>query len=147
MIFRLILDPAKEEEIVATVHERSALIGEIEALITRHNGTDRVIAYTESDVKVLPFAQIECITVIDGKTYAIDTHGEQFQLKQRLYEIEGMLPSCFFRINKSSIANQNALERFHAAYSGAVDAIFKCGYTDYVSRRCFADIKRRLNVK
>jgi len=32
-------------------------------------------------------------------------------------------------------------------YSGAVDAVFKCGYRDYVSRRCLAQIKRRFETK
>ena len=31
-----------------------------------------------------------------------------------------------------------------AAFSGSVDVIFKSGYRDYVSRRCFADIKKEL---
>lgn len=147
MNFRLILDREKEEEIVATVHERSQLTDEIEGLVLKYRGADKITAYTEDDVKVLEFQEIECITVLDGKTFAIDTNGERFRLKQRLYEIEEMLPASFFRINKSSIANQNRLERFTASYSGAVDAVFRCGYTEYVSRRCFAEIKRRLNVK
>ena len=147
MNFRLIPDKEKEEEIVATVHERSQLTDEIETLVLKYRGADKITAYTEDDVKVLEFQQIECITVLDGKTFAIDTNGERFRLKQRLYEIEEMLPASFFRINKSSLANQNRLERFTASYSGAVDAVFRCGYTEYVSRRCFAEIKRRLNVK
>jgi len=28
-----------------------------------------------------------------------------------------------------------------------VDAVFKCGYREYVSRRCFAQIKRRFEGK
>ena len=29
----------------------------------------------------------------------------------------------------------------------SVDAVFKCGYKEYVSRRCFAQIKRRFEKK
>jgi DNA-binding LytR/AlgR family response regulator len=61
--------------------------------------------------------------------------------------MEELLPECFIKINKSSLANQNRIERFTGMYTGAVDVVFKSGYTEYVSRRCFADIKRRLNVK
>ena len=53
----------------------------------------------------------------------------------------------FFRINKSSLANEAALERFTSTYSGGINAVFTCGYEDYVSRRCFSVIKRRFNVK
>ena len=30
-------------------------------------------------------------------------------------------------------------------YQRAVDAIFNCGYKEYVSRRCFSEIKRRFD--
>ena len=131
----------------ATVHCRSALTDQIEALVAAHAGTDRVAAYADDDMKLLPFSQIECISVLDGKTFAIDTGGRRYRLKQRLYELEEILPACFIRINKSAIANENRLEHFSVTYSGAVDAHFQCGYTEYVSRRCFAQIKRRYDER
>lgn len=147
MKFKIIIDKSKPEEVVATVHARSPLTDKIESLVLSHAGTDRLPAYTEDDMKMLPFAQIECITILDGKTVAIDIRGKRYRLKQRLYELEAILPSCFIRINKSALANENRLERFSASFSGAVDAVFKCGYTEYVSRRCFASIKRRYEEK
>ncbi len=147
MKFRLIIDNTKDEEIVATVHERSTLTDQIEALVAAHTGRDRIPAYTEDEVKLLAFSDIECVTVLDGKTYAIDICNRRYRLKMRLYELETLLPGCFIRINKSTLANENRLERFEAAYSGAVDAVFKCGYREYVSRRCFAQIKRRFDAK
>lgn len=143
MNFRLIIDKTKDEEVVATVHQRSPLTDKIEALVLQQSGSDRIPAYTEDAMKMLMFSDIECITVLDGKTCAIDMHGSRFRLKQRLYELEAVLPACFIRINKSTLANENRLERFTAAFSGAVDAVFKSGYREYVSRRCFAAIKRR----
>ena len=146
MKFRLIIDKTKEPEVVATVHERSALTDEIEALVLAHRGTDRLTGYRDEDMKQLEFSCIECITVLDGKTYAIDENGTRYRLKQRLYELEEILPACFIRINKSALANEGRIERFAASFSGAVDAVFHCGYREYVSRRCFAEIKRRFRV-
>ena len=143
MRFRLIIDKNSEEEVVATVHGRSALIEQIEALVLQHSGTDRILAYCEDEMRQLPFAEIECITVLEGKTYAIDTRNRRYRLKQRLYELEQMVPSSFIRINKSTLANESRLERFQTSFSGAVDAVFRCGYREYVSRRCFAEIRRR----
>lgn len=145
MKFRLIIDQSKDEEIVATVHKRSALLDEIESLISKH--TDRITGYSEEDIKILTVAEIECITVLEGKTYAIDSTNHCYRLKQRLYELEEQLPQNFIRINKSTLANENALERFTVTVAGSVDAVFKCGYREYVSRRCFAQIKRRLENK
>ena len=143
MKFKLIIDKTKEEEVAVTAHERSSLTEQIEALVMQHTGSDRIIAYTEDEMKQLSFATIECITVLDGKTYVIDARNKRYRLKQRLYELESQLPSSFIRINKSSLANENRIERFSASFSGAVDAVFQCGYREYVSRRCFAEIKRR----
>jgi DNA-binding LytR/AlgR family response regulator len=145
MKFRLIINKEKEEEIVATVHARSPLIDEIESLISKH--TDRIPGYTEDDIRMLSVSDIECITVLDGKTYAIDSKNRRYRLKQRLYELEAQLPPSFIRINKSTLANETRLDRFKVTYAGSVDAVFKCGYTEYVSRRCFAQIKRRLENK
>lgn len=147
MKFTLIIDKEKGEEIIATVHNRSALTDEIEALILQYAGTDRIPAYHDDDMKMLLFSDIECITVLEGKTYAIDSKNKHYRIKQRLYELEALLPSFFLRINKSSLANEKRLDRFAVTYAGSVDAVFKCGYREYVSRRCFAQIKRRFETK
>lgn len=147
MKFNLIIDKTKEEVVTATVHKRSELTGQIEALVLTYTGENKLTAYREDEMMLLPFDRIECITVLDGKTYAIDTKGIRYRLKQRLYELEEKLPSVFIRINKSTLANETRLERFIAVYSGAVNARFRCGYEDYVSRRCFASIKRRYDTK
>ena len=145
MKFKLIINKEKDEEVVVTAHNRTKLIDEIEALISKH--TDRIPGYTEDDIKMLPVSQIACVTVLDGKTYAIDAENRQYRLKQRLYELEQQLPSSFIRINKSALANETCLDRFQVTYAGSVNAVFKCGYTEYVSRRCFAQIKRRFETK
>ena len=145
MKFRLIIDKEQDEEVVARVHDRSALIDEIEALVSKYS--DRIPGYAEDAIKMLSVSEIECITVLDGKTYAIDSNNQQYRLKQRLYELEELLPASFIRINKSALANESALDRFTVTVAGSVDAVFKCGYKEYVSRRCFAQIKRRLENK
>ena len=145
MKFKLIIDQEKDEELVITAHQRTALIDQIETLISKY--TDRIPGYTEDDIKMLSVSEIECVTVLDGKTYAIDCRNQRYRLRQRLYELEAQLPSSFIRINKSALANEARLDRFAVTYAGSVDAVFKCGYTEYVSRRCFAQIKRRFETK
>lgn len=143
MKFSLIIDKNGPEEIIARVHGPSALTEQIEALVLAYNQTDRIAAYTEDELRILKFSKIECITVLDGKTTAIDDTGTHYRLKQRLYELEPILPASFIRINKSSFANETRVKEFTATFSGGVDAVFQCGYREYVSRRCFAQIKRR----
>ena len=146
MKFTLNIDNTCDEEITATVHAPSELTERIEALVMEYMGQDKLRVYTEDEMKMLPIAQIECITVMDGKTWVIDSRGRRYRLKRRLYEVESQLPSTFIRINKSALANTARLDRFAVCFTGAVDAVFQSGYREYVSRRCFADIKRRYDL-
>ena len=147
MKFTLLIDKSTPEEVIVKAHQPSALTEQLEALVNAHAGSDRIVAYTEENLRILKFSEIECITVIDGYTNAIDTHGKRYRLKYRLYELEPMLPASFIRINKSAFANEKHLKEFTATFSGGVDALFQCGYREYVSRRCFAVIKRRYGSK
>ena len=147
MKFRLIIDEHIDEEIVATVHHRSSLIDQIEDLVRKYSGNDQIVVYGEDELAMLSFEKIECITVENGKTIAIDHLGKRYRLKQRLYEVEAVLPSSFIRINKSALANEHRIVRFDAVFSGGVDAVFQCGYREYVSRRCFSEIRRRYEGK
>ena len=143
MKYKLIIDKDAAEEIVAIVHAPSSLTQQIEDLVCSYSGTDSLMGYREDEMRRLAFQDIECITVLDRKVMAIDTCGTHYRLQDRLRDLEEILPSYFIRINKSTLANEHRIARFDAAFSGGVDAVFRCGHRDYVSRRCFADIRRR----
>ena len=143
MKYKLIIDKDAEEEIIAVVHAPSSLTQGIEDLVRNFSGTDFIMGYRDEERRKLSFSEIECITVIDRKVVAIDTEGNHYLLKDRLRDLEDILPSYFIRINKSTLANEHRIVRFNAVFSGGVDAVFYCGYKDYVSRRHFAQIKRR----
>ena len=147
MKLKLIIDPEKEEEVVVTAHRRTPLVDELEELILKYKGLDTIAGYDEENIKMLSIGDIACVTVLEGKTYAIDSKNHRYRLKQRLYELEQLLPPSFIRINKSTLAKLTAIDRFAVTYSGSVDAVFRCGYREYVSRRCFSQIKRRLESK
>ena len=147
MKYKLIIDKNAEEEIIAIVHSPSDLTRQIENLVCGYKGTDSVMAYTDDTMEKLSFQQIECITIIDRRVIAIDQKGAKFRINERLRELESVLPSYFIRINKSTLANEHRILRFDAAFSGGVDAVFMCGYKEYVSRRCFAQIRKRYEGK
>ena len=143
MKYKLIIDKNVEEEIIAIVHAPSSLTQEIENLVCGFSGADSIMGYRDDEMRKLTFQEIECITILDRKVIAIDTNGNHYRIKDRLRELEDVLPSYFIRINKSTLANEHCILRFDAAFSGGVDAVFRCGYREYVSRRCFAEIRRR----
>ena len=58
MKFQLIIDQTREEEVVATVHQRSELTDRLEALLTEPAVQDRIPAYREAEIVLLEFRQI-----------------------------------------------------------------------------------------
>ena len=105
------------------------------------------MGYKEDEMRKLSFEEIECITIQERKVMAIASDGKTYRLQDRLRDLEEILPSYFIRINKSTLANEHYILRFDVAFSGGVDAIFRCGFREYVSRRCFAEIRRRYEGK
>ena len=147
MKFKLIINKDAEEEIVATVHSRSSLTQRIEEMVLDFSGEDFLLGYSDDEMRKIPFEKIECVTVLDRKVMAIDTDGKRYLLKERLRDLDDILPSYFIRINKSTIANEQGILKFEAVFSGGVDAVFRSGFRDYVSRRCFSEIRRRYEGK
>ena len=146
MKFKLVIDEKCEEEIVAKVHSANDLTAKIEDLVLSYAGNDEITVHGDYELLTIKFADIECITVIDRKVFVIDRLGRSLRTSGTLSDIEKALPNYFIRINKSTLANERKISCFKTTFSGGVDAILKCGYKDYVSRRCFAEIKRRYKV-
>lgn len=70
-----------------------------------------------------------------------------FKLKEKLYELENILPaSRFVRLSKSVIANLHELSRFEASFNGTLCVYFKSGAKEYVSRHYVRHIKEALNL-
>ena len=147
MKYKLVIDKSAEEEITVVAHAPSSLTQQIENLVCSYSGADCLMGYREDEMRRLTFQEMECITILDRKVIAIDTHGTHYRIQERLRDLEEILPSYFIRINKSTLANEHRILRFDAAFSGGVDAVFQCGYREYVSRRCFAEIRRRYEGK
>ena len=143
MKYKLIIDKGAQEEITVIAHAPSSLTQQIEDLVRGYSGTDSVMRYRYDGIRKLSFSEIECITVLDRKVIAIDAQTRHYRIQDRLRDLETVLPSYFIRINKSTLANEHRILRFDAAFSGGVDAVFQCGHRDYVSRRCFSEIRRR----
>ena len=114
MKYKLIIDKNSEEEIVAIVHAPSSLTEQIENLVCSYSGAESIMGYRDDEMRKLTFPEIECITVIEKKVIAFDTDCNRYTLKERLYELENILPSYFIRINKSTLANEHRILRFDA---------------------------------
>ncbi len=146
MIFKLNVDKGCREEIIANVHERTPLIDEIERLVLRDGVTDQIPGYLDDEIRMLELREIECFVVENEKTFAVFSNRKKYLVRRRLYELEESLPGNYEKISKSAIANWKRIVKFKVQLSGAVDAVFKSGYVECISRRCFAELKRRYGL-
>lgn len=144
MKFKLIIDKNAEECVTAVCHERSDIIDQIELIIQKESNDDGIIGYADDEFKKIGLENIEVIFIEDGKTFAVLDDKRTYRIKLRLYEIENLLPSNFKKLSKSVIGNMKKIDRFSSTITGSVDAVFKCGRKEFISRRCFAEIKRGL---
>lgn len=70
-----------------------------------------------------------------------------FKLKEKLYELEKILPSNkFIRLSKSAIVNLHELSRFEASFNGTLCVYFKSGAKEYVSRTYVNTVKEALKM-
>lgn len=75
------------------------------------------------------------------------TENGSFLVKEKLYELESILPSSrFIRLSKSVIANLYELSRFEASFNGTLAVYFKSGKKEYVTRTYVNGIKQALKM-
>ena len=139
---KVIITDEHDEEVVIYSREKNKLVEAIENLV--NDSSFELIGYLNSEAVNLKTDEIYCFTVQNSKVYAITCEG-RYQLRCRLYQLEERLSGDFVKINQSCIANIRKIERFDTSVSGTLTIKFRNGYKDYVSRRCFTEIKRRLD--
>ncbi len=143
MKFTLIIDSLHEEEVIVYAHKKTALIEQIEQLSACNS--PEIIGFENKTAVKLDVKDIHCFICEDNKIYAL-TENKKYRIKMRLYILEEQLGSNFIKINQSCIANISMLERFVPSVYGSVTAVFKNGYTDYISRRNLKNVKERLGI-
>lgn len=91
-----------------------------------------------------------CIYSVNKKVYA-QTKDAIFEIKQRLYEIEELIPQLgsdkFIRISNSEIVNFDFVEKFDMSLTGTIGLHFKNGERTFVSRRYVKKICTSLGLK
>ena len=144
MKFKLFIKPHAEEIVQAQVHQASTFTDQLADFVKNDGRSCLLTVYNETDLWQIPFEHITLITIITGKTYAITNQNKKYLIRKRLYQLMELVPDNFWQINKSSIANRKQIARFTMDKEAGVNVIFKNGLTDYVSRRCFAKIRKEL---
>ena len=121
---------------------------EVKQLIEYIHSLDQqfLIGKKEEMQHILKPADIHYFHTEKDGVVAVTSEGS-FKLKEKLYELEDILPSNkFIRLSKSVIANLHEMSRFEASFNGTLCVYFKSGAKEYVSRTYVNAIKEALKM-
>ena len=143
MKFKLFIDPKRDEEIQVYAHAESPLTDTLRRLA--EGEAEPLLGWKEKEFIPLEPEEIYCFFLENNRLYAV-TEREQWLVKQRLYQLEPLLPPTFVKLHQSCIANLKKVARFDGSLAGTLRVIFKNGRVDYVSRRQLKQVKERLGL-
>lgn len=144
MKFKLLINPHKNEIVQAQVHQKSIFTDNLEKFVLTNGNSNSIIGYDDKDHVILQLEDIVIITILNNKITAICINNKKYHLRKRIYQLTNELPNNFWRINKSSIVNKIYIDRFEETKTAGVNIVMKNGLSDYVSRRCFSQIRKEL---
>ncbi len=140
------VDPGvKEPEITIRCSCIDEEVVRIQKLLTDSpSGLTQISFFKEDSEYFLPLDAILFFET-DGGLIRAHTATEEFETKYKLYELEEMLPSTFFRISKSTILNTRKLYSITKNLAGASKIEFQGTYkTVYCSRNYYKALKEKL---
>lgn len=117
----------------------------IEIIQNFTNEIDTILGRRNNEVSIINVNDIINFYSDESKTYCKTSRGE-FLIKQKLYELEEILPKKdFIRISNSIIANIKYVECFDIGAIGDIVVKFKDGSKENVSKRRISEVKKFLN--
>lgn len=137
-----------DNEVLIRCPEINSEIQEIQRkLIEMDSGSNRLVFYRNDREFYFPVSRI---LFFETSEHGIDAHtaDDVFTVNQKLYELEGLLPSYFMRAAKSTILNTRAVYSITRNITAACSVEFKKSVKKvYISRNYYKAIKEMLNDK
>lgn len=95
----------------------------------------------------IPLQEIMFLETADNFV-AVHTANQIYESKERLYELENILPSSFMRVSKSTILNADKIRAIHKNITGASEVEFvQSTKKAYVSRNYIKVLIQKLDEK
>lgn len=147
---RVLIETSEVEEPIITIHckEPNAEILKLQQTIQEVLlKKPKISFYQDGKEYYFPIDQILFFET-DGNTVYAHTSDHLYKVKERLYELEQLLPTSFLRISKSTILNTHhvySIERNLTSY-GLVE-FYKSHKKVYVSRFYYKTLKQKLEER
>lgn len=136
-----------EDEVVIRCRELNGTVQKIQQSIMQAAQNTNLIFYKDGVEYYLP---LDTILFFETRENAIDAHTADnvFQIKQKLYELEELLPNYFTRIAKSTIINTDHIYSIDRTLTSSGLIRFNNTHKQvYVSRNYYKHLKTRLDER
>jgi len=120
------VDPSLEQDMI-TIHckEITDEILELQRLLSNQaSGGQKISAFMDDTEYYLDLKNIIFLEA-DGNYISIHTGKDIYRTRQKLYELEEMLPRDFIRVSKSTIVNTTMISSIKKNITGASEVAFK----------------------
>lgn len=138
---------ADDDEIVIRCREFNKSIQKIQESILEISSQINLIFYKDQTEYFLP---LESILFFETSDKGIDAHtvDDFYSIKNKLYELENILPNNFVRVSKSTILNINHIYSIEKNItSTSVVRFMKTHKQVYVSRNYYKKLRERLQER
>lgn len=145
---KVLLDIDRDYKETKVIIETPALDASVQEVLDFIKGRDTefLVGKVDEMQHILKPQDIHFFHTENDSVLAVNANGS-YKLKEKLYELEDILPSNkFIRLSKSVIANLHELSRFEASFNGTLCVYFKSGVKEYVSRTYVSAIKDALKM-
>ncbi len=133
----------EEERVLIYAHDRTRLVDDIESLVLSSE-IDLTGSYDNEIIKI-DINDVVCFISENNKVYAL-VGDKKYQIKYRLYQIEGLNLNIFIKVNQSCLANKTKIKRFESTIGGSLKVVFNNEYVDFIARRELKNVKKRMGL-
>ena len=139
-----LISDTEQEEAKLYVHKETDSIKRLEAYISE-DGFYLGYLLCQKEKAQIP-VKLEAIYYIETiqEVQYVHTEKEVYKVKQRLYELEKLLPYYFMRVSKSAILNLHRVKTYKPFSGGIMLAELDNGDGTYISRKYVKELRNRV---
>ncbi len=136
-----------ETEVVIRCREIDESIQRLQRLLREQSGAPTIAFYKDNEEYYFPLDDVLFFETNVDRVFA-HTAQDAFRIKQRLYELEELLPRNFLRVSKSTILNYQHIYSLQRNLTGASLVQFRNTHKEvYVSRLYYRVLREALDER
>ncbi len=106
---------------------------------------DTIAGHLNGEIHIIKLQDVYSIFTEDGKIF-LQTDEDEYEVKQKLYEIEQRYPSQLIRVNKATLVHFEKIASIQSKVLGSPQLTLENGVTVPISRNYFKALKEAFGL-